>query len=323
MINSDKGRRKPFISDVARELLMRLHAGERASRGEPGLDELLSLGLASWGTSAGTYLATDTRTAERSYVQRVARDIRAAMRSAESMSALADELTSMTNKAEAGSICVLQDVDDVVVEIGRATTAATKCMLTAHPRIRSQETLDLAWETDRALREKGLTFRTIYLDNARSRQPEAEYVARMTAIGGEVRTALPPFERMVIVDERVVFLTDHHGDPARIPALMVTHPSLVTTFVHVFYQQWDRAEPWNGEPRETASLTTPRSRRMLRRLAEGKNIKAIAGELDVSPSTLYADLKGLYAATGTNSEFRLGMWWSTSEQARKEREKDR
>ncbi|MET9602561.1 hypothetical protein [Streptomyces sp. NPDC006459] len=323
MINPDKGRRKPFISEVARELLVRLHAGERASRGEAGLDELVALGLASFGTSAGAYIATDTRTAERSYTQRVARDIRAAIRSAESMAALADELTSMTNKTGAGGICVLDDVDDVVVEIGRATTAATKCMLTAHPRIRSQETLDLAWETDRALRAKGVMFRTIYLDNARSRQPETEYVARMTAIGGEVRTALPPFERMVIVDERVVFLTDHHGDPARIPALMVTHPSLVTTFVHVFNQQWDRAEPWNGEPRAMDSLTTPRSRRMLRRLAEGKNIKAIAGELDVSPSTLYADLKGLYAATDTNSEFMLGMWWATSEQARQEREKDR
>ncbi|MFJ9549104.1 helix-turn-helix domain-containing protein [Streptomyces erythrochromogenes] len=323
MTNQDKGRRKPFISEVARELLARLHAGQRVQKGEPGLDELLARGLATWGTSALGYIATDARAAELAYNARVARDIRAALRNVGAMAALADELRATTDAPEGYGVEVIDRVEDVSVQIGRVTSGATTSVLTAHPLIRTPETLERAWPTDSALIERGLTFRTIYLDNARSRQPEQEYAAAMTAIGGEIRTALPPFERMIIVDERVVFLADPQGDPEKKGAVVVTHPSLVTTLVRFFNQQWDRAEPWNGEPRSAGSLTTPRIRRMLRRRSEGKTIKAIAAELDVSPSTLYADLNGLYAATGTASEFELGMWYATSEQARQEREKDR
>ncbi|MFJ9646707.1 hypothetical protein [Streptomyces sp. NPDC101206] len=324
MEKPDKRGRRPFVSDTARELLTRMQYGQPANKGEPGLDELVALGLATWGSSARAYIAADAQHAERQFAQRAHRDIRAALRSIESMRDLTDEVrTYDCATGGVGGVRVLPDVEAVTVEIGRATSAATTSMYTAHPVVRSPETLDMAWETDRELRARGLTFKTIYLDNARSRLPEQDYAAKMTAIGGEIRTALPPYERMIIVDERTVFITDHHGDPDLKPALMITHASLVTTMVNVFHQQWDRAEPWNGEPRSAGSITTPRSRRVLRRLAEGKNIKAIAGELDVSTSTLYADLKGLYAATGTSTEFGLGIWYATSEQARKEREKDR
>ncbi|MEU4950749.1 hypothetical protein [Streptomyces lavendulae] len=321
MANRDKG---AFISDTARKLLGELHAGARAARGTPGLDELVHAGLAMWGSSAVAYIATDPRTAERAYTARVAREIRAALRDASLMQALVDDLNAKSADTEDGAgVQVIPHVEDVSVAIGRATAAATASIHTAHPMVRDQVTLDRAWPMDSALANRGIKFKTIYLDNARTRQPEQEFVTKMRELGAAFRTALPPFERMIIVDERAVFLADHHGNPERKPALMVTHPSLVTLFSRFFLQQWDRAEPWNGEPRSTESLTTPRSRRMLRRLAEGKNIKAIAGELDVSPSTLYADLKGLYAATGTTSEFGLGMWWATSQQAREEREKDR
>ncbi|WP_327385687.1 hypothetical protein [Streptomyces sp. NBC_01207] len=324
MTNQDKGRRKPFISDVARGLLARLHAGERVQRGEPGLDELVARGLAAWGTSALGYIATDARAAELAYTARVARNIRAALRDVDSMQSLADELRATALSAPSGyGVEVIDRVEDVSVQIGRVTSGATTSVLTAHPMIRTPETLERAWPTDSALIERGLAFRTIYLDNARSRQPEQEYAAAMTAIGGQIRTALLPFERMIIVDERVVFLSDPHGDPETKGAVMVTHPSLATLLTRFFYQQWDRAEPWNGEPRSAAAITTPRSRRMLRRRSEGKTIKSIAAEMDVSPSTLYADLNGLYAATGTTCEFQLGMWYAASEQAWQEREKDR
>ncbi|WP_327304720.1 helix-turn-helix domain-containing protein [Streptomyces sp. NBC_01298] len=320
---SNEGRRKPFISETARELLREMHGGRAVCKDEPAIDELLALGLAKWATLPAAYVASDTRDAERAYTQRMAQEIRSALHRIESMHAFADDLRGIEGGAGDGGVQVIEDTREVTVALGRVAGSAKFSVLTAHPKIRKQDTLDRALPTDLAMLARGVTFRTIYLDNARSRVPEQGYAAAMTAAGAEVRTALPGFERMIIADERIAFLADHLGDPERVPALMVTHPSLVKLFVNVFWQQWDRAEPWTGEPRLADSITTPRSRRMLRRLSEGKNIKAIAAELDVSVSTLYADRNALHAATDTTTEFQLAIWWATSEQARREREKDR
>ncbi|WP_424213173.1 LuxR C-terminal-related transcriptional regulator [Streptomyces sp. BI20] len=249
------------------------------------------------------------------------RESRAALRNAEAMQTLSEELRRVAISDEESGVRVLSHIDTVKMEIGAAADAAEVSVFTSHPKVRFADTLTNAWATGRVLVERGLTFKTIYLDNARTRQPEQEYVAKMTAIGGEIRTALPPFERMIIFDERLAFLTDHEGDQETKPAVMVTHPSLVRFIVNVFHQQWDRAEPWDVET--VSGVTTLRTRGILRRLSAGMPVKAIAQALKISPATLYTDMKALREHLGVETDWQVAMWWATSEEARKERERDR
>ncbi|WP_158708842.1 hypothetical protein [Streptomyces sp. NRRL S-920] len=288
---------------------MRLHDGHIAQRDEPGLDELLWYRLATWGTHLDGFIAADIRTAELSFTHEAREQINEALARLEGMQSLTDKIRTASSTGAVSGIRSLPRLADMSHELGKAIAGATSSMYTSHPLDRPPETLERAKEIDPLIRRRGVAIRIIYLDNARTRRPEQEYAAVMIKEGAEIRTALPPFERMIIVDERIAFVADHDGNPEDKPGLMITHPSLVKLLTNIYEQQWDHATPWNGEARVTGTFL-PRYWRILQRLSEAWSLKAIATELELSPSTLYGDMRRLYSLTGTSTEFQLAMWYA-------------
>ncbi|MFE9569218.1 LuxR C-terminal-related transcriptional regulator [Streptomyces sp. NPDC006692] len=302
------------LSD-ARALRTQLRTGQPITETSEALAELVTAGLVKYDPHSGAHFAVDVRQAGRERMRTVHSDMRSQLAELEAVIRLV-----ATEGARGGSSGVSTGVEriahhsQVTPLVVAHAEAATSHTYTAHPIPRSPELVRNALRTDLAILRRGVAMRVIYLDSARARPAEQEYAASISQFGGQVRTALPPFERMIVIDDSVVFLSDPCGDPDSKPALMITHPSLVATFVAFYRQQWDAAEPWMGEARpadETAF--TPRARRILRRLREGKAFKSIATELDVSPSTVYGDMEKLYIATGAHGPFALGAWSESAE----------
>ncbi|MEV0035512.1 LuxR C-terminal-related transcriptional regulator [Streptomyces sp. NPDC050804] len=307
-IQPDK-RPNPALSHVARALLLRLVSGERVPLPEPGMDELVGLGLAHKNAILGVYTASDFRHAELTYTERAYDDVIDALRRAGQMAHLVREFETLPSAA-GGGFEVMSVHQDVTVQTTKALDGATTIVRAAHPLTRRQEILERSIVHDLESLERGIERQTIYLESARLRAEERAYAAKFSAAGGQVRTALLPFERMIIVDDRVAFISDHAGDPDKKPGINITHPSLVAFLVRVFHQQWENATPWMGEaPAVPAGVTTPRTRRMLDRMVEGVPLKSIAKELDVSLSTVHADLKRIYSVLVIKSQMALGAWW--------------
>ncbi|MER8067213.1 LuxR C-terminal-related transcriptional regulator [Streptomyces sp. NPDC094034] len=291
---------------------------------EPGMDELVTLGLAHMDPIERSYILGTMHAAASRFVEAAHAEAIAAMHRANQLLRLVGEFGGHP-AATGGGVERITDHVGMTAETTRAVHAAETIIRVAHPIPRSPAILERSIELDVESLRRGIVRQTIYLESARNRQEERAYAVAFSAAGGQLRTLIPPFERMIIVDDRVAFISDHEGESEKKPGVKVTHPSLVKFLVNVFQQQWDRAVPWMGEtPTAPAGVTTPRTRRMLQRMYEGAALKSIATELGVSLSTIHADLKRIQTALGVSSQMALGAWWasgaSAGERAQQEHE---
>ncbi|MFD7539549.1 MULTISPECIES: hypothetical protein [unclassified Streptomyces] len=306
------------LSEDARALRAHLRTGQPITKPSAALSELVTAGLVKYDPHNDAHFAVDIRQAGRDHMRSVHDAMRSRIDELESVIQLITDTEAGAGSTGGGAgVERFAHHSEVTTAVIAHAEAATSHIYTAHPIPRTAELVRNALRTDLAILQRGVALRVIYLDSARTRAPEQEYAASVTQFGGQVRTAVPPFERMVVIDDRAVFLSDPCGDADSKPALMITHPSLVSIFTAVYQQQWDAAEPWMGETQSVDdTVFTPRARFILQRLSTGRAPKAIASELEVSPSTVYGDMDRLYAATDTKSLFTLGAW-SQSPEGRK------
>ncbi|AXG79263.1 LuxR C-terminal-related transcriptional regulator [Streptomyces paludis] len=309
----------PDLSAEARALLRRLVQGELVEGSAPGCAELAALGLAVHDPHHGRWSAADLYHAEQTALARERAGIARHLRRMEQLS----ELHRQMRNAELPSGNGVEFLDRnelITAAITRAMDKAKSTIRTAHPGERPAGTLRSAAVSDLAILRRGISYRTLYPDTARSRAGEQEWVAKVGAHGAEIRTSATGFVRMILVDRNFAVVPDHRADAGRDDAFRITHPGMVALLHHVYDHQWERAEPWTGGRfrRREETLTTSRSRRILNKLREGRTLKQIASELGVSLRTVNNDLTKLYEAVGVDTMFALGAWWS-SEAAAKER----
>ncbi|MCL7381236.1 LuxR C-terminal-related transcriptional regulator [Streptomyces sp. 35G-GA-8] len=311
------------ISEETHALLRRLIRGEQVTGTEPGLAELAALGLAVHNPHDDRWSSADLWHAEQTALAAERAGIAHHLQRMRRLSELHREMRNIEPPSGNG-IEFLDRIELVNAAIVQATNSATSRICTAHPQDRKVDTLRKALVADVAVLQRGVGYRTLYPDTARTRPGEKEWAAAASGHGAEIRTLATDFERMILVDNKVAVIADHRGEPNRDVAFKVTHPGMLAFFHHVYEQQWERAEPWMGgrfRRREQATLTTSRSRRILNKLREGRALKQIASELGVSLRTVNTDLNKLYEAVGVDTLFALGVWWG-SEAAAKERRLD-
>ncbi|MEV7089285.1 LuxR C-terminal-related transcriptional regulator [Streptomyces sp. NPDC093085] len=316
---AEPGGPSPTVSPEARTLLHRLVRGERVGRSEPGCTELIALGLAVHEPHNDRWTVADLHHAEHSAMAEERASIGRHLQRMEQLDALYRDLRAYESPAGSG-IEFLDRVEDVNAAIMQAADFAQTHMYTAHPISRRPEGLSAVIPREIRLLARGITRRTIYPESARARPAEQEWAATMSGHGAEIRTLASDFERMILVDRGFAVISDHRDAPSRMTAFKVTHPGMVAFLLHLFEQQWERAEPWMGgrfRPQRDI-VTTGRSRRILNKLREGRTLKQIASELNVSLRTVNTDLNKLYEAVGVDTLFSLGVWWG-SEAAAEER----
>jgi DNA-binding CsgD family transcriptional regulator len=231
--------------------------------------------------------------------------------------ALAEELG--THYARAGQLRVggseyLVDPVQVNARLDDVVGSAREEILSAQrngPQDRAR--LNRSVDRDQAALTRGLRMRTLYRDSVRASAITAEYARILSGLGAEYRTLVDPYERCIVVDRRIAFVSDHVGDPESGAAWCVTDRAMVAWIAKIFDEAWRRANPWHGEVqwkgsvRPTPSIsggagavrTTPLQRAILRDMADGTQQQTTASRLGISLRTLtthITDLKGLFGA---------------------------
>ena len=178
-------------------------------------------------------------------------------------------------------------------------------MLTAQPQTgRDAQSLAAAALRDTAMLERGTKMRTLYQHSARRSSFTHKYVAAVTARGGEVRTLDEFFNRMIVVDRRVVVIPASDDNRS---AVAVREPSVVGYLVDIFERTWERARPFTNRDTSMLKGIAAEQRAMtIRMLVEGHSDPVSAKRLGVSPRTYagyVADLKTEYEA---ETRFQLG-----------------
>ncbi|MFI2031386.1 helix-turn-helix transcriptional regulator [Streptomyces buecherae] len=303
------------LSAEGLRLAARLLTGATCHEDTPGLAELAGLGLVVRDPASGGYAAADLRHAERASLEagRTAIVAHLAQMSAVTKAVLALEALSSGENRE-GAPVFLATPEQANASISQALEAASDYVHTAQPTPRPEGALRRSADRDIEIMSRGVKYRTIYSDSARTRPAERAWASEVSAHGAEVRTLAADFERIIIIDGRAAFISNCLGEPGNKQGYMITHPATVAFLAAGYQQQWDRAEPWLGGRRQSShtTITTARTREILRAMMAGQTDKQIATHLGLSERTVTTEVGKLYEAVRVETRFQLGAWWESS-----------
>jgi DNA-binding CsgD family transcriptional regulator len=194
---------------------------------------------------------------------------------------------------------------------------------------RTREHLDRSMARDTAALDRGVVKRTLYRASVRDTPVTAEYARAMShRIEGrpaEFATLTEPFERVIIVDRRTAFISNHLvADGPEHAAWQVTDQAVIAYMVAEFDEKWRRADPWKGEVRGRALdmmcgpgvdgvRTTDRQREIMRDMVAGRDQRATAARLDVSTRTVSDEIKELKSLFTAKSREELAFKWAFSQ----------
>ncbi|GAA4782270.1 hypothetical protein GCM10023220_01050 [Streptomyces ziwulingensis] len=216
-----------------------------------------------------------------------------------------------------GGIVYFEDAAVANDMIARYMDTMRSHLYTAHPDARQSAQLKASIVRETRMLQRGIKMKTIYPDAARTRTAEREWARAASAHGAEVRTMVPNYVRMLVIDERCAIISDRDIGPAQPSSgYIITHPGMVRICTTFYRFLWDRAEPWMGERVRQISdtVTTGRGREILRKMEDGQTIDQMARVMGLSRGTINKEIKALYEATNTSSHFALGAWWGTTEE---------
>lgn len=199
-------------------------------------------------------------------------------------------------------------LDDVIA------SARTEILAAQPGGPRNPEQLKRSSDRDQEALSRGVVLRTVYRDTVRDHPVTSEYARIMSARGASYSTLIGHFERCIVVDRRVAFISDHmvEGAPEH-AAWMVTDRAMVAWIGAVYDIQWQRADPWHGELRTRSDgkwagvdtvtgaqgvRTSARQREILRGLAAGIEQRVLARQMGIAPRTMTDQvtfLKGLWS----------------------------
>ncbi|WP_411105199.1 LuxR C-terminal-related transcriptional regulator [Streptomyces sp. cmx-4-9] len=159
---------------------------------------------------------------------------------------------------------------------------------------------------NRALLERGIRMRTIYLDSIRRDQPTYEHAEWLESLGAQVRT-VPTLPNRVIVFDRRAALIAADTDNTGAGAALVTSPGMITLLCSLFEHVWQSAEPLGATVRSDSGSLTKQQLAVLRMMAEGRTDESIANSLGVSTRTVRRTVTCLLSDLDARSRFQAGV----------------
>lgn len=272
------------------------------------LELLRSMGLARLTTDGTRWEAQDPATAQARVVsplgQEGARLLRESSEWATAFGALSHAWRRAPHAISAGPFTYLE-FDEIDPYIAAMVADCEEEVLTAQPQaIRNLKLMPIGVLRDTALLERGARIRTLYQHSARRNNVTREYVAQVTARGGEVRTLDEFFNRMIVVDRRVAIIPSKETHRV---AMAVREPSVVAYLVDVFERSWERARPFTSREASVMKDIASEQRSMtLRMLIEGHSDPVSAKRLGVSPRTYAGYISDLKEEFEAETRFQLG-----------------
>jgi DNA-binding CsgD family transcriptional regulator len=205
----------------------------------------------------------------------------------------------------------LRDLPTINRVIDAAVAGCTTDLMTAQPGgARPPEILDSIIARSLETLGRGVRQRTIYQHAVRSHGPTVNYILQVVASGAEIRTVDKVFDRLIICDRRVCFISyEAEGEEM---ALEVQNPGVVAFLVKVFEHMWDRSiavEVANGfRPK---GVLTDIERSVARMIVSGSTEDKIARHLGISRRTVAEYASRLARHVGSNSRAQLGYLIAT------------
>lgn len=305
-----------------------------SDRSPEAVDELLALGVVVRDLRENRLVALNPRDIVRRRLETEFQNAQDCLNRMRALPATALALTDAFERSQLQSGGRSEFLPDPVVVNARLQDmvgAAQVEILAAQPSgPRTPEQLEGARGRDMAALDRGVALRTLYRATVRDNAVTGEH-ARMMASrpegrSAEFRTLLEPFERAVIVDRRVAFISNTLvSDAHEHAAWQITDGAFVAYIVAEFEARWRRADPWHGDLRargggqevDTVSgaggvRTTRRQREILRELSSGRDQKGAARRLGVSLRTFNSELSRLRDLFEAGSSHQLIYKWALS-----------
>lgn len=225
-----------------------------------------------------------------------------------------DELTALTAeyldarrlRSDAGHVEVLQGVETVRATL---TEIAALCAIRVDSMVpggaQSDHAVRAALPLDRALLNRGVVLRSLFLDSARSHPGTYRYLKDIHRLGAQVRTTSLLPTRILIYDGKTAVVPLDAQDTTR-GAVLVHDIPLLNLLNHLFDLYWDQATPLDVRPAGSGDLSDL-ERTVLRLMAAGKLDEAISRQIGVSVRTTRRIISNLTERLGANSRFQAGV----------------
>ncbi|MFJ4473277.1 hypothetical protein ACIP2X_38085 [Streptomyces sp. NPDC089424] len=334
-IDDAQGGSKGYLSPNAEKAFALIAAGQDPTPDMPSeVAELEEWGFVVRDPATGNRpVALDPQHVSR---RRVQQELEAAAKHLAFLTAapkVTDQLAEAFNRAKlhaAGGSEFIADPAVVHARLESEVGAAEWEILSAQPGgPRTEEQLAKVAQRDTEALDRGVSKRTIYLDTVRGNAVTARYAKAMSqrADGkrAQYRTLGCPFERCIIVDRRVAFVSNHLVEGAdEHSAWQITDRGMVAYIAAEFDSKWRAGIPWcgelsdgslpawTGEPGGEGLRTTRRQREILRDLLAGHTQEATASRLGIGLRTVTTELAELKALFDASSAMELGYKWGLS-----------
>ncbi len=201
---------------------------------------------------------------------------------------------------------VIPGLGEVRAALNRAAEECTEEMLTSQPGgNRLPEVLQEALARDTAILSRGVRMRTLYHHTARFNGPSQAYVAMVSALGAEYRTAHELFGRLIVFDRKVAFIPERGGTWG---AVVIREPSVVHYLCEMFEQAWTQAAPFSDAAADGLELVAKDIHRtIVRLLAAGLKDESIARRIGMSLRTARKHIADIMETLGAESRFQAGV----------------
>ncbi|MFI8993943.1 LuxR C-terminal-related transcriptional regulator [Streptomyces sp. NPDC053542] len=212
-------------------------------------------------------------------------------------------------------ICHLDGLDAIEVAINEALAGARREILTAQPDgPRPGPVLEKALEAVRRHIEAGVAMRTLYQHTTRFDEATKKYVRAVSDYGVRVRTLAEFFDRLIVVDDTVAFIS---ANESRTHAIAIREPAVVRFLKDTFERSWDRAKEFPFVPLHAAKAAgevIPSLRESISRLLiGGYSDKRIARRLGISERSLQGHIAAMKQELGAHTRVQLGYLLARNE----------
>lgn len=310
----------PVLSDEVTAAYQRILDGEPLQPDTPGLDSLMTSGLAvRFPQIADTYTPVEPGIAALHMMAILHAQLAAVTQYAQELPEFLVNLRDrfQASMPPAGSVQHLVGRTLINQRIHIEHSGARTDIITAQPSPRSSEDLAYSSARDYAALQRGLSMRTLYHSSVRRVASVGDWAKHMADGGGEIRTMSGRFPRIIVFDRRVAFVPVYRnwdeGEPPADEAVMISDPRIAAQISHVFDLFWERADLWMGGSNGDANLQTNSTQRaILRELCMGRNQKQAAKNLGISSAWVNDQLRELRLTLGVGTLNEVIYWWARS-----------
>ncbi|OZM71320.1 helix-turn-helix transcriptional regulator [Amycolatopsis antarctica] len=161
-------------------------------------------------------------------------------------------------------------------------------------------------QVDRHNLHRGVRYRVLFPDRARTNPAVAKRLNRLTVAGAEVRTMPEVPVNALVIDGKVAVLPSEPEDGRPAGVAMFRLPSVVRTIVELFDQVWPAAVALSACRTPDGTELTEREKELLSLLSAGCTDESVGAQLGISVRTVRRMVSGIMNRLGARSRFQAG-----------------